>query len=225
MKSILFKKTLKPVSFVAAIILSVLLAGCADDNNNDDPVANAPAGEETTAGAGGGAGTQVDRLARPAINEGLILDNDLLNLFNTVDPTVDTTAAAAPILAQAASVLDAFDAVDGKEDITVTEVVTGFLPDVMRIDTRLNISVGKTAYNAAFSGDKGILIGGRKIEDDVIDITLSLLVAKDPTGKAVKDNVSYWGVPGNRAQTGHQPLYGQRRARGPAQFPFLATPN
>ncbi len=223
MKSILFKKTLKPISFIAAILLSVLVAGCADDNDNDDPVANTPVGEETAAGTGGGG--QVDRLARPAINEGLILDNDLLNLFNTVPPTVDTTDAAAPILAQAASVLDAFDAVDGKEDITVTEVVTGFLPDVMRIDTRLNIPVGKTAYNAAFSGDKGILIGGRKIEDDVIDITLSLLVAKDPTGKAVKDNVSYWGVPGNRAQTGHQPLHGQRRARGPAQFPFLATPN
>lgn len=223
MKSILFKKTLNPISFIAAILLSVLVAGCADDNNNDDPVANTPAGEETAAGAG--AGGQVDRLARPAINEGLILDNDLLNLFNTVPPTVDTTDAAAPILAQAASVLDAFDAVDGKEDITVTEVVTGFLPDVMRIDTRLNIPVGKMAYNAAFSGDKGILIGGRKIEDDVVDITLSLLVAKDPTGKAVKDNVSYWGVQGNRAQTGHQRLHGQRRARGPAQFPFLAMPN
>ncbi len=142
-------------------------------------------------------GKQVERLARPAINEGLIITNSFLN---------------------------AFDRIDGKIDIPAAKVVAEFLPDVMRIDTRVNIPVGTTAYNADLSGDKGILTGGCKLEDDVMDITLSLLVAGDATGQAVKDNVSYAGAAGNRNQ-GHKLLSGQTTRLGPAFFPFLSRPN
>jgi hypothetical protein len=169
-------------------------------------------------------GKQIERLARPAINEGLIETNGFLNAFNMIPPSADLSPAAAPVRAEAAKTLLAFDMLDGKIDIPVAKVVTAFLPDVMRIDSRVSIPVGKTAYNADLSGDKGILTGGRKLQDDVMDITLSLLVAGDATGMAVKDNVTYEGFRGNSHQ-GHSPLNGQTRAQGSATFPFLALPN
>ena len=108
---------------------------------------------------------------------------------------------------------------------SVSTTVGAFIPDVMRIDTRLSIPPGVTAYNAATSGSLGILTGGRKLEDDAIDITLSFLVAGDATGNTVKDNVSYAGVAGNPNQPGHQLLNGQTSRLGAATFPFVTTPN
>lgn len=169
-------------------------------------------------------GKQVERLARPAINEGLVVTNDFLNAFNMIPPSADLSAAASPVRAEAVKVLNAFDMLDGKMDIPAAVVVTAFLPDVMRIDTRTNIPIGKTAYNADLSGDKKMLTGGRKLEDDVMDITLSLLVAGDATGSAVTDNVSYAGVARNSKQ-GHRLLNGQSQRLGPAKFPFVAKPN
>ncbi len=169
-------------------------------------------------------GKQIERLARPAINEGLIITNAFLNAFNMIPPSADFSDMAAPVREEAVKVLNAFDMIDGVESITAGAVVTAFLPDVMRLDTRANIPVGTVAYNADLSGDKGMLTGGRKLEDDVIDITLSLLVAGDPTGAAVKDNVSYAGTPGNPNQ-GHKLLHGQSMRLGPAEFPFVSRPD
>jgi hypothetical protein len=167
---------------------------------------------------------QVERLARPAVNEGLIETNSFLNAFNMIPPSADLSPAAAPVRAEAAKTLAAFDLIDNKVDIPVADVVAAFLPDVMRIDTRVAIPVGKTAYNADLSGDKKMLTGGRKLQDNVMDITLSLLVAGDATGMAVKNNVTYEGTRGN-ANQGHTMLYGQNSRLGRAMFPFLAEPN
>ncbi|MBC7714867.1 MAG: DUF4331 family protein [Rhizobacter sp.] len=167
---------------------------------------------------------QVERLARPAINEGLVVSNDFLNAFNMIPPSADLSAAAAPVVNEAANSIVAFDMLDGKTDTTVAQVANAFLPDVMRVDSRLDLAVATTAYNADVSGDRGMLTGGRKLEDDVMDITLSFLVAGDATGAAVKDNVSYEGTPGNPNQ-GHKLLYKQTERKGPASFPFLAKPN
>jgi hypothetical protein len=145
---------------------------------------------------------QVERLGRPGINEGLIVSNNLLNTFNSVPPTADLSPAAAPIGAEATRTLKAL----GNNDERTKALLTAFLPDVMRIDT-----TGTSGYANALNG-KGSPIRGRMLEDDVIDITLSVL-----TNGAVKsDNVSYQGSGGNPAQ-GHKPLEGS--------FPYLALPN
>ncbi|WP_309740219.1 MULTISPECIES: DUF4331 domain-containing protein [unclassified Chamaesiphon] len=145
---------------------------------------------------------QVERLARPAINEGLIVSNDLLNTFNSVPPTADLSPAAAPIGAEAVRTLKAL----GNDEARTNALLTAFLPDVMRIDTTAPSGYGN-ALNA-----KGSPIRGRLIKDDVIDITLSVL-----TNGAIKgDNATYEGTPGNPAQ-GHKPLEGS--------FPYLALPN
>ncbi len=149
---------------------------------------------------GNGKYQQVERLARPAINEGLLTSNSLLNAFNSVPPTADLSPAAAPIAAEASRTLKAL----GNNDNRTKALFGAFLPDVMRIDT-----TEASGYGNALN-QKGSPIRGRMIKDDVIDITLSVLT----DGKVKTDNVSYEGS--NPAQ-GHKALEGS--------FPYLALPN
>ncbi len=176
---------------------------------------------------------QIERLGRPAVNEGLLVSNNKLVAFNSIPPTLDLATdnpAVLEVLTEASFALDLVDSLEGTNtfgDGFNSEVVTGFLPDVMRIDTSKAIPPGTAAYNGDFVLVRGtkaaMLTGGRKIEDDVIDITLSYLVAGDPSGGTIKDNVSYQGTAGNSSQ-GHKLLNGQTSYGGPATWPFLATP-
>jgi hypothetical protein len=145
---------------------------------------------------------QIERLGRPGINEGLIVTNNLLNIFNSVPPTADLSPAAAPIGAEATRTLRAL----GNTPERTNALLTAFLPDVMRIDT-----TGASGYANALNG-KGSPIRGRMLKDDTIDITLSVLT----NGAVTSDNVSYEGTGSNPAQ-GHKPLEGS--------FPYLALPN
>jgi len=164
---------------------------------------------------------QIERLGRPAVNEGLVVTNDFLNAFNSIPPSADLSPAAAPVVSEAAATLTAF----GNSPQRVTDIATAFLPDVLRIDTTVASPVGTGAYasGAVPVGALGVVMpaGGRKIEDDVIDITLSVLTG----GAITADNVSYAGSAGNAAQPGHQKLHGQAAFNGAATFPFLAKPN
>ncbi len=153
---------------------------------------------------------QVERLARPAINEGLILTNEFLNALNSVGPDFEAAALAGhqpqadiagPIVAEAKATLMAV----GNSEERANALIGAFLPDVMRIDTS-----GPSGYANALNA-KGSPIRGRMILDDVIDITLSVLT----DGAITSDNVSYEGP--NASETTHQPLL--------ADFPYLAAPN
>ena len=145
---------------------------------------------------------QVERLARPGINEGLITSNSLLNTFNSVPPTADLSPAAAPIGAEATRTLRAL----GNSPERAKALLTAFLPDVMRIDT-----TGPSGFANALNA-KGSPIRGRLFKDDTVDTVLSVLT----NGAVTSDNVSYEGSPGNPAQ-GHKPLE--------KSFPYLALPN
>ncbi|MEG4865107.1 MULTISPECIES: DUF4331 domain-containing protein [unclassified Microcoleus] len=148
---------------------------------------------------------QFERLARPAINEGLVVTPAFMEAFNSISPKLDLSAAAAPVRQEAVATLNAVDLLDGSDNVDPNAIAQAFLPDVMRIDTTKPSGYG-SATNA-----QGSLIGGRMLMDDVIDITLGALV-----GSPVGDNVSYNGTPGNPAQ-GHKPLE--------PNFPYLALPN
>lgn len=155
--------------------------------------------------------TQVERLARPVINEGLVVPNDFLNALNSVGPDFEAAAlagrqpqanTAAPIVADVIKTLKAV----GNNDARANSLVRAFLPDVMRIDT-----TKRSGYVNAVN-NQGSPITGRLLKDDVFDMTINVL-----TNGAIKgDNVSYDGTPGNPAQ-GHQPLV--------SSFPYLALPN
>ncbi len=143
---------------------------------------------------------QVERLGRPAVNEGLIISQQFLAAFNSIPPTADLSAAAAPVRAEARASLKALGNSDARADI----LLGAFLPDVMRIDT-----TQKSGYLNATNA-KGAPITGRLLLDDTVDQTLSVLT----NGAITSDNVSYNG-PG--PAQGHQPLV--------PQFPYLALPN
>lgn len=152
---------------------------------------------------------QVERLAQPAINEGLLVTNDFLNTLNRIGPDDEAAALAGkppqaqlldPILAEAAQTIEALP-----NHLPVPVVVGAFLPDVMRIDT-----TGASGYGAAVNSS-GRPIRGRKILDDVIDITLTVLTQ----GAVTTDNVSYFGP--NLGGSGHRPPL--------SDFPYLADPN
>jgi hypothetical protein len=145
---------------------------------------------------------QIERLGHPGINEGLIISNNLLNIFNSVPPTADTSPAAAPIGAEAARTLGAL----GNNSERTKVLLNAFLPDVMRIDT-----TGASGYLNAVNSS-GSPIRGRMLKDDAIDQILNVL----SNGAVKSDNVSYEGTGSNPAQ-GHKPLEGN--------FPYLALPN
>jgi hypothetical protein len=156
---------------------------------------------------------QVDRLARPAINEGLVITNDFLNRMNQVGPDCEALALAGqqpcagilgPVFTEAIGTLTAL----GNSSTRVGQLVGAFLPDVMRIDT-----TQPSGYAAGFTGLNGpaTLTRGRLLKDDVIDATLFVLT----NGVVTSDGVSYDGP--NLDGRGHKPLR--------ITFPYLATPN
>jgi len=153
---------------------------------------------------------QVERLARPAVNEGLVITNDFLNALNGVGPDFEAAALAgqqpaariaAPIVGEVKRTLLAL----GNSDARANSLLGAFLPDVMRIDT-----TQPSGYGNALNG-RGSPIRGRLIRDDVIDITLSVL----SNGAVTTDNVSYDGP--NLGGRGHKPVLGA--------FPYVPEPN
>jgi 3D (Asp-Asp-Asp) domain-containing protein len=235
-----FEKQLRRITTLALLIAftGVILSACSPTDSgsktntnataNANTNANANANSNTSPGAAptGGTFVQVERLARPGINEVLVISNDFLNAFNSITPAMDLSEAAAAVRAEVIATLNAVDMADGVDNVDAGAVATAFLPDVMRIDTSIDVNVNEPCYDtrAAVVNDLGAPIAGRKIEDDVIDITLSALI-----GAAVGDNVPYdrptTGDGSTNPGIGHQPLNGQTAPKGPATFPFLAPAN
>lgn len=159
---------------------------------------------------GSAVANQIERLARPAINEGLLLTNDFLNAMNRISPADEAAALAGgfppagPILAEAVGTLAAL----GNSPARIGQLVAAFLPDVMRIDT-----TQASGYAIGFTGLNGpaTLTRGRMITDDVIDATLFVLT----NGAVTTDNVSYGGP--NANGSAHKPLL--------PGFPYLAASN
>jgi hypothetical protein len=184
---------------------------------------------ETISIGAGNTFNQVERLARPAINEGLVVKNENLIALNTVGPDFEAAAlagqqpaagTAGPIIADAKATLLAF----GNSDTTANALLQAFLPDVMRIDTTqpstydvdiVNnpncLNVIPNSGRAAGAIPVATPICGRKIGDDVIDLTLKVVTGNPQAS----DNVSYPG--NNPVVQGHQPLQ--------PSFPYLALPN
>lgn len=199
---------------ISLFAAAALIAGCGSDDstffqaNNNNNNNNTPQGRSLK---------QIEQLARPGINEALLFTNAFLNAYNGVSPAFIKTAltvpnspeanAAGPIFAEAIKTLTAFQNVNAGAAFSVNKSVSVFLPDVMRVDSSLFIA--GSAY-ATLSPVNNFPTGGRKLLDDVIDITYFVVLGP------VSDNVTYVGTPGNPA-TGHQPLE--------ATFPYLAPAN
>jgi hypothetical protein len=201
-------KLMKQIVLVMAVgAVALGMAGC--NNKSDSKTQSSPiTGEVKLGEASEQAYQQVERLARPGINEALVLTNANLNLWNSLPPSADGTAATAGIIGEVVAVQTALINL-GAGGPPVSTVASMFLPDVMRIDVSKTVAPGAVAYNSCQGAAGKPLCGGRKITDDIADITLSFLGASDPTGNTVKDNVAY--------NDHHQPVLGS--------FPYLASPN
>ncbi len=201
--------------FLAVLSLVTISFGFSACNSTSSGAGTAPgvvATDEFNTGY-----VQIERLARPAINEALIVTNDYLNAFNSIPPTADLSSAAAAVRTEAVSILDVVTGLIAGGP-TSAQVASQFLPDVMRIDiTNANAAVGPSTVDANVgyiscvnsSGSGPLLCGGRKLEDDVIDITLNYIASGTPTQPyTISDNITY--------TTTHSAL--------PTAFPYLAVP-
>ncbi|HIB69358.1 MAG TPA: DUF4331 domain-containing protein [Phycisphaerales bacterium] len=222
------------------LVLSVLASaaifatGCGNNTNLVAPIAPAQAQTSTV--------TQVEFLARPGIGEALLFTNSFLNTYNAINPRFQRTVldnpngpeaqAAGPLISQARSVLDLLEQADGNVNgLTTDQILAAFIPDVMRIETAgttadgfRNNGTSNPSYGT-FNNAGSTLSYGRKLTDDVIDITLNVLT----DGAIQSDQVPYYkpanGPGSTNPNIGHQRLNGQTTNFGPSSFPFLAPPN
>ncbi|HEY3998626.1 MAG TPA: DUF4331 family protein [Candidatus Xenobia bacterium] len=143
---------------------------------------------------------------------------------------------------EAATTLTAFATPAGDSERVLDEV-RAFLPDVMRIDTTISSPVGTPAYgNGAAIVENGAIVSaatlgrtvpvlmpraGRKLEDDVIDTTLTVLT----DGAVTSDNVFFNDTASAGAATHHlnhqttSATANQNASEGgTATFPYLGPP-
>jgi hypothetical protein len=176
------------------------LAGCSGGNGNSSPNA-APLVSYT----------QIDRLARPAVNEVFAtVANDRHQINDTDDPTNDINQLANDIQTFMTSTA-------GRSQAITTVVKAVLVPDVMKAD------LSQTGVNAAYlgvetAGATGSKFGGRALTDDVV--TTSLGVIFGPTipslGLAPDD--------GNEIPALENDNVGPGGKHFTATFPYLGVP-
>lgn len=206
-------RVIRSLSVAASTLgLAIVLAGCGGSGGSTgtQPIPTGSLPNPAPVEAATTTIVQVERLARPGINEGLLITNDFLNAFNAIAPTSDTAALSTAVGTEIVATLTAL----GNNSAAIGAIVNAFVPDVMRIDTTITSGYagGVTFTGAAFTTDiASIPTGGRLILDDVIDITLTVLTHAAIT----TDNVSYTG--GGNVGQGHSALS--------TSFPYLPTPH
>jgi hypothetical protein len=154
------KRFAKTPSLALALACSLLLAGCWDDDDDDDP----PAGN----GNGDATFTQVDRMGIPALNT--VFNHPSFEPFskrayNLKGPATDV----ADYQAQFVTVLGAVQNGDPAQTAAL------LLPD------ELPVSLGADTTSLA-------QLTGRRLEEDAVDIALSLTVG-DTLAALRSDNV------------------------------------
>ena len=206
----------KLIVSIKVVTLMAILMGCTDDLPRARKIA--PGGGPSQKNY-----AQIERLAKPGINELFVTTDASYAAFNSISPKFDLRsdiAAVAKVQGEATTTLGAIHdyalllkaKVPGFGTLnppSVNAVVAGFLPDSMRIDTS-----AASGYGTLCGGASGpTLCGGRMIEDDVIEISYSYLIAGALSG--TDDGIKYRPTSGNAA-TGHKPTRDS--------FPYLAQP-
>lgn len=137
------------IVYLSLVAAGALLAGCSGSGNNERVF------------------RQVDRLARPAVNEVFAtVANDRHKVNDTISPTQDS--------AELANDIQSFMTGTAGRSQAITDVVKAVLvPDVMVADLSKS---GAAAYLGVETGGvTGGLFGGRKPTDDVVDLSLGVI--------------------------------------------------
>lgn len=118
--------------------------------------------------------TQVDQMGRPAINT-VFNHGSAKNIFNATQPADMRTTdngAGMTFLASFAATLEALGAYSTSQATTIADIL---LPDILTFD-----------YSSA-----GGFLNGRRLQDDVIDISLNLVTNGKITGDGVGPHTDY----------------------------------
>ncbi len=135
--------------------LAVVVAGCGGGNDNNGGINN------------GQTFAQTDRLARPVVNEVLATVANNRHLVNdTNNPTDDP--------GQLANDIESFLTFPaGRSTQTKAVIKSVLVPDVMLVDLTQS---GPAAYlGSETGGATGGKFGGRKLQDDTVDISLGII--------------------------------------------------
>ncbi len=165
-------KKLFPILGIAAV--SVGFVGCMGNDSSmgggiiTPPPAVKVIGLWTTTGvsAGGGMFRQQDRLANPVVNEVFAtFANDRHKINNEIAPAADGTQLANDIQS-----FMTFPAGRSQAHINVVKAV--LVPDTMKADLS---QLGAAYLGVETKGATGGKFGGRKLSDDVVDISLGIV--------------------------------------------------
>ncbi|AIE85380.1 DUF4331 family protein [Fimbriimonas ginsengisoli] len=148
----------------------VVLAGCggsSSTNHTPGPTNNIIGMWTTTSVASGGTFHQVDRLARPVVNEVFAtVANNRHKINDEATPSEDS--------ANLANDIQSFMTFPAGRSAATTAVVKAVLvPDVMKVDLSQSGNAAYLGYETG--GATGGKFGGRKLGDDVVDISLGVV--------------------------------------------------
>lgn len=151
----------------ASLCASFLIVGCNNDDDNLTPVADFS-----------GSFSQVDHMGRPGINTVLSANADIKNRHNVTIPSMMQATFQADFEARLEGLHDAYAVALGftAADVDYQPNILGV--SAMALTTVLSNDVLEVAPNRQttyFDGGAGIGFTGRRLQDDVIDISLILL--------------------------------------------------
>ncbi len=158
-------KTITTLSILT--VGAAVLAGCGGGGGSSSKTLGVIGVWTTTSTLNGGTYQQVDRLSRPVVNEVFATVANNRHKINDEDnPTNDANELANDIQS-----FMTFPA--GRSQATTDVVKAVIIPDVMKVDLSKS---GPAAYlGVETGGATGGKFGGRKLEDDVVDISLGIV--------------------------------------------------
>ncbi len=209
-------------------LAAMVLAGCGgDDDNggiNPPPPPPPPPGKNkqigvwtTTSVPVRSAWEQVERLARPVTNEVLAtFANNRHKVNNEIGPINDDRELDADIQKFMDEVFSF--APEGRRSQATVDVIKGVLvPDVMKVD--LGVNSNSAAYlGFETAGATGSRFGGRRLADDVVDISLGIIF-----GTTVSD-LNLAPADGKQIPTLTSDNVGDGGKRFTNTFPYLGDP-
>ena len=155
----------------AVIASSLVVAGCSDDNNGSGPT-------ETRMF------NQVQRLGNPLVSEVLLSKRDHPT-HGSIGPDQDASLVA-PL------VVDFLTTVAGRDPAYIQAIAPALIPDVLVVDTSKDPSTSSWLSTTLSAG-----WGGRKLQDDVVDLALTAVFgsalgdAAHATPELTTDNVAF----------------------------------
>lgn len=158
---------MRKIQFILAIPVAVAVIGCGGSSNSLANRATVIGVWTTTSTPSGSTYVQVDRLARPAVNELFAtVANDHHKINDEVAPKDDHLYLQGDI--------DGFLQFPAGRSPEIRKVITSVLvPDVLKFDISKTDSAAYLGVETG--GATGGKFGGRKLTDDVIDISLGIV--------------------------------------------------